>query len=116
MKAILGQRLFSGMLPAAIVLFSATTCAAFADTQHIIIDPGDNALTTEEAKERQEQWDDARNLRKKVNERLEYNFDKHNRVKDLEERCLNSENIHAYWENTTSRCLDRRTGGAIIVP
>ncbi|HGM5452327.1 DUF1283 domain-containing protein [Serratia marcescens] len=32
---------------------------------------------------------------------------------DRQALCVNSENIHAYWESVTGRCLDRTTGREI---
>ncbi|MFZ4215999.1 DUF1283 domain-containing protein [Pantoea endophytica] len=29
---------------------------------------------------------------------------------ELLRRCVSSKNLHAYWESTTKRCLDRTTG------
>ncbi len=115
MKTISHQRLLGGMLPVALLVFSAAIGAA-TRTQHIIIDSGDNALTREEARENQEQWDAQRSLRQKENNRAEKDFDKYDKTVDQQDRCLNSENFNAYWESNTGRCLDRRTGHTIRMP
>ncbi|ACS85685.1 DUF1283 family protein [Musicola paradisiaca] len=83
---------------------------AQAATQHVIIENGNSALSKEAARQSSEQWNDTRNLRRKVNSRAEKEFDKVERAIDGEEKCNASSNFNAYWEAKTSRCLDRRTG------
>ncbi|WP_313159422.1 DUF1283 domain-containing protein, partial [Mixta calida] len=48
--------------------------------------------------------------RKKVNSRVEKEFDKTDRAFDTRDACEQSYNVNAYWEANTLRCLDRRTG------
>ena len=105
----------SGILP--VLLCAVMGCgtmavmpAVQASTQHIVIDNGDNALTKEEARERQQQWDETRSLRQKVNRRVEKEFDKADNAFDTRDKCEQSANLNAYWEPNTLRCLDRRTG------
>ncbi|TKI05682.1 DUF1283 family protein [Martelella alba] len=106
MKKISAQHLLFALLA-----FSGAVGAA---TQHVIIDSGDNALSREHARENQEQWDATRALRGKVNQRVEKDFDKYDNAVDLQEKCANSDNVNAYWEPNTARCLDRRTGRVIL--
>ncbi|WP_455810849.1 DUF1283 family protein [Pseudomonas graminis] len=84
--------------------------SAQARTDRLIISEGDNALTTEQAREQKEQWDATRSLRTKVNKRAEKEFDKADRAFDTKDDCEHSLNVNAYWEPNTLRCLDRRTG------
>ncbi|WP_213989596.1 DUF1283 family protein [Sodalis sp. dw_96] len=115
MKTMPHQRLNRGMLPVVLLVFS--TAAGAADrTQHIIIDSGDNAMSREQARESREQWDGTRRLRNKINNRAEKDFDKYDRTVDLQDRCVNSDNINAYWEPNNGRCLDRRTGRPAMMP
>lgn len=107
MKTISYQRLLGALLLA----FSA---AAGAATQHVIIDSGDNALSRESARESQQQWDATHNLRSKINQRAEKDFDKYDAAVDQQDRCASSENVNAYWEPNTARCLDRRTGRVVM--
>lgn len=74
---------------------------------------GSDALSKQEARQMGEQWDDSRGLRKKVNTRVEKEFDKVDNAIDNQERCQTSQNLNAYWEPNTLRCLDRKTGRAI---
>lgn len=60
-----------------------------------------------------EQWNDTKMLRQKMNQRSEKEFDKQSSSIDNEERCHDSANISAYWESSTQRCLDRKTGRKI---
>ncbi|SFM98705.1 Protein of unknown function [Izhakiella capsodis] len=83
---------------------------AKAETQHIILDSNGNPLIREEAREQKEQWDATRNLRNKINQRVEKQFDKAANGLDKREACESSLNVNAYWEPKTMRCLDRRTG------
>ncbi|QWA13675.1 DUF1283 family protein [Sodalis ligni] len=115
MKTTSHQRLFRGMLPVALLVFSAATGAA-SRSQHIIIDSGDNAMTREEARENREQWDATRSLRNKINSRAEKDFDKYDRTADLRDQCVNSDNLNAYWEPNNGRCLDRGTGRPVMMP
>ncbi|WP_241825888.1 DUF1283 family protein [Izhakiella australiensis] len=94
--------LFAGALP--------LSQLAHADTQHIILDSNGNPLSREEAREQKEQWDATRNLRNKVNQRVEKQFDKAANGLDNRDACESSLNVNAYWEPNTLRCLDRRTG------
>ncbi|MEH0832642.1 DUF1283 family protein [Pectobacterium cacticida] len=84
--------------------------AARADTRHVIIDSGDSALSKEAARQSKEQWDSTHSLRNKINSRVEKEFDKTEKAIDGREKCNASFNVNAYWESTTERCLDRRTG------
>ena len=90
--------------------FLATVTESLAATQHIVIDNGNNAMTKEEARQSQQQWDDTQALRHKINQRAEKEFNKADKAFDTRDKCEKSENLNAYWEPNTLRCLDRRTG------
>jgi Protein of unknown function (DUF1283) len=81
-----------------------------AKTDRLIIDNGNNAISNEEARQSQEQWNDTRMLRNKVNSRVTKEFDKSDRAFDTRDACEKSYNVNAYWEPNTLRCLDRRSG------
>ena len=70
-------------------------------------------MSTEEARQSKEQWNDTKTLRRKVNTRVEKEFDKADRAADDEDRCNDSNNVNAYWSRTP-KCLDRQTGRRII--
>lgn len=98
-------------------LFSLSVWHSAQAAQHIIIDNGNSALSKEEARENSEDWNEKRALRSKINKHLEKRVDKADRDFDkaemaeaLEEKCKASSNFNAYWEASSSRCLDRRTG------
>ncbi|CAO96798.1 DUF1283 family protein [Erwinia tasmaniensis] len=105
------QRLAQATLPLVVLaaLFTATH-SAHAQTDRLIIENGDSALTKEQAREQKEQWDATHRLRGKVNNRVEKEFDKADRAYDNQDNCEQSLNVNAYWEPNTLRCLDRRTG------
>ncbi|MFS2223155.1 DUF1283 family protein [Pantoea sp. B65] len=108
---ILPTRLASAFLPLTLLAAAlAMQPAAMAKTDRLIIENGDNALSSEQARQDKEQWDDTRMLRKKVNSRVEKQFDKSDRAFDTRDACEQSYNVNAYWEANTLRCLDRRTG------
>jgi len=108
---ILHKRLFSALLPMTLLgSMLAFQPVALAKTDRVIIESGNNALSTEQARQDQQQWDDTRMLRKKVNTRVEKEFDKADRAFDSRDACDKSFNVNAYWEPNTLRCLDRRTG------
>ncbi|OBU02660.1 DUF1283 family protein [Morganella psychrotolerans] len=75
-----------------------------------VVSGGDTALEKERARQEKEQWDDTRSLRQKVNRRAEKEFDKGDRAIDVEDACLKSSVVTAYWEPNTQRCLDANTG------
>ncbi|ARJ43710.1 hypothetical protein B1H58_17785 [Pantoea alhagi] len=107
-------RLAVALLP--FTLFSAlalSSASAQARTERLIIENGSNALSNEEARQNKEQWDDTRMLRKKLNSRVEKEFDKTDRAFDSRDACEKSYNVNAYWEANTLRCLDRRTGRTV---
>ncbi|PVZ86642.1 hypothetical protein C9426_14565 [Serratia sp. S1B] len=118
MKPIFIQRLMRGILPVAMVMLAgawqapvfAASCAQGATCVTV---NGSSAMSNEEARQSKEQWDATRSLRNKVNARVEKEFDKADRAIDDEERCDNSYNVNAYWEPTTRKCLDRKTGRPI---
>ncbi|CFQ27544.1 DUF1283 family protein [Yersinia bercovieri] len=70
-------------------------------------------MSKEQARQSQQQWDDNHRLRNKVNSRVEKNFDKFDRAEDAKDSCNRSENLNAYWEPNTERCLDRLSGRQI---
>ncbi|WP_034919142.1 MULTISPECIES: DUF1283 family protein [Erwinia] len=93
-------------------LFSMNGIAQ-AQTDRLIIDNGNNALSNEQARQEKEQWDQTHMLRRKVNTRVEKEFDKADRAYDNRDSCEQSANVNAYWEPNTLRCLDRRSGRLI---
>lgn len=96
-----------------LVLFGALASfqqTAEARTDRLIIQDGDSSLTKEQARQEKEQWDETHRLRSKVNQRVEKNFDKADRAIDTRDACEQSLNVNAYWEPSTLRCLDRRSG------
>lgn len=90
--------------------------SANTNTSKLIIENGSTATSNEEARQRKEQWNDTRTLRQKENRRTEKNFDKTDRAYDTRDACEKSYNVNAYWEPNTLRCLDRRTGRAVVAP
>lgn len=105
------KNLFSALLAA--VLTSSVLLAApqaVAKTDRVIIEDGNSAASNEAARQSQEQWNDTKNLRGKVNTRVEKEFDKADKAFDTRDSCEKSYNVNAYWEPNTLRCLDRRTG------
>lgn len=108
------------MLPAALwVLTAYLPVTALADTCNqggtciSVGGSGTGTLSNEQARQSKEQWDESRSLRKKINSRSEKEFDKDDKATDDEERCNDSYNVNAYWEPTTLKCLDRKTGRVI---
>ena len=84
-----------------------------ANTSKLIIESGDSAQSRQNAAMDKEQWNDTRNLRQKVNTRVEKEWDKEDVAFDARDKCQQSANMNAYWEPNTLRCLDRRTGRAL---
>ena len=101
-----------------ITIFSLTvaifTSSAYADTQKLIIESGDNAQSRQRAEMEKDQWKDTRTLRQKQNDRAEKEWDKKDAAIDDSYACQTSENLQAYWEPNTRRCLDRRTGRPVV--
>ncbi|EOL8955848.1 DUF1283 family protein [Cronobacter dublinensis] len=95
------------------LLTGALTSVAYAQTDKLIIESGDNARTRQDAAMDKEQWNDTRSLRQKVNKRAEKEWDKADVAFDAQDNCEKSANLNAYWEPNTLRCLDRRTGRVI---
>ena len=85
-----------------------------ADTQKLIIESGDNAQSRQRAEMERDQWKDTRTLRQKQNDRAEKEWDKKDAAIDDSYACQTSENLQAYWEPNTRRCLDRRTGRPVV--
>ena len=77
--------------------FFATANHSLAATQHIVIDSGDNAMTKEDARQSQQQWNDTQALRHKMNQRAEKEFNKADKAFDTRDKCEQSENRNAYW-------------------
>ena len=105
------KKLFPALL-AAVMTSSVLLAApmASAQTDKLIIENGNSAASNEAARQSKEQWNDTRNLRNKVNTRVEKEFDKADKAFDTRDSCEKSYNVNAYWEPNTLRCLDRRTG------
>jgi len=108
------KKLFSVLL-AGVLTSSALLAAplASAQTDRLIIENGNSASSNEAARQSKEQWNDTRNLRNKVNTRVEKEFDKADKAFDTRDSCEKSYNVNAYWEPNTLRCLDRRTGRTV---
>lgn len=87
---------------------------AQADTQKLIIESGDNAQSRQRAEMERDQWRDSRKLRQKQNVRAEKEWDKKDAAIDDSYDCQTSDNIYAYWEPNTRRCLDSRTGRPVL--
>ncbi len=100
----------AAMLTLGAGMMSAT---ANADTNKLIIESGDSAQSRQQATMEKEQWNDTRNLRHKVNSRVEKECDKADVAYHARDNCQQSANLNAYWEENTLRCLDRRTGRPI---
>lgn len=113
MNTIPTQRLLGGLLALGLMAYAGTGIAASNTTQHIVID---TARSREAARQSQEQWNATHMLRNKVNTRVEKDFDRYDQAVDLQEKCNSSQNVNAYWEPNTSRCLDRRTGRSLLAP
>ena len=111
MNNTLSKRLcLTAMLTLAAVVY---TSSSFAETSKLIIESGDSAQSRQQAAMEKEQWNDTRNLRHKVNTRVEKEWDKADAAIDSRDKCEQSANINAYWEPNTLRCLDRRTGRTV---
>ncbi|ORM68964.1 DUF1283 family protein [Pantoea rwandensis] len=108
------KKLFSVLL-AGVLTSSALLAAplASAQTDRLIIENGNSASSNEAARQSKEQWNDTKNLRGKVNTRVEKEFDKADKAFDTRDSCEKSYNVNAYWEPNTLRCLDRRTGRTV---
>ncbi|MFD3248609.1 DUF1283 family protein [Rahnella aquatilis] len=115
-------RLTRSVLPVALLVMTAawqapalaaTNCAGgtcvFGGT-------GNDAMTNEEARQSKEQWNETQRLRAMKNQRNEKDFSKYDNSIDLRDKCEASQNINAYWEPNTERCLDRRTGRQLLAP
>ena len=72
-------------------------------------------MSTEEARQSKEQWNDTKTLRHKVNTRVEKEFDKADRAADDEDRCNDSNNVNAYWEPDTRKCRIARPGVGLFL-
>lgn len=92
------------------------TAGATAKTDRLVIESGDNAQSRQSAAMDKEQWNTTRTLRNKVNARTEKEWDKADNAFDIRDKCEKSQNLNAYWEPKTLRCLDRRTGRSLLAP
>ncbi|TCV99797.1 DUF1283 domain-containing protein [Biostraticola tofi] len=114
MKILPFPGLLYSVLAAALCSISASSLAATTNSnQHIIIDSG---TSIESSRQNKEQWNATQSLRSKVNQRVEKDFDQYDRSVDLQQKCTNSDNLNAYWESNSGRCLDRRTGRSLMAP
>lgn len=103
----MNKKLLITILTLTVAIF---TSSAYADAQKLIIESGDNAQSRQRAEMEKDQWKDTRTLRQKQNDRAEKEWDKKDAAIDDSYACQTSENLQAYWEPNTRRCLDRRTG------
>lgn len=109
------KKLFSALLATALTSgVLLTVPMASAQTDRLIIENGNSAISNEDARQSKELWDDTHRLRNKVNTRVEKEFDKADRAFDTRDSCEKSDNVNAYWEPGTLRCLDRRTGRPVM--
>lgn len=107
------KRLSLALLPLAFSAAALLCAPAQAQTNKLVIESGDSALSRQQAAMEKEQWNDTRSLRHKVNRRVEKEWDKTDAAFDDRDSCEKSANLNAYWEPNTLRCLDRRTGRVI---
>ncbi|KJV47591.1 MULTISPECIES: DUF1283 family protein [Pantoea] len=108
------KNLFSLLLTVTLTCGALLTAPlASAQTDRLIIENGNSASSNEAARQSKEQWNDTKNLRNKVNTRVEKEFDKTDKAFDTRDSCEKSYNVNAYWEPNTLRCLDRRTGRTV---
>lgn len=116
MKTRLTQRLLPIAMLALFGIWHASTLAATCSqgSTCVTVDgKGSGAMSTEQARQSKEQWNETKTLRHKVNTRVEKEFDKADRASDDEDRCNDSANVNAYWEPNTRKCLDRQSGRRI---
>lgn len=118
MKSLSVQRLIGKVLPISMLILmgswqASALAASCTQGSTCVTVNGDSAMSKEQASQSKEQWNDTHSLRRKVNTRVEKEFDKVDRAIDDEESCNNSYNVNAYWESTTRKCLDRQTGRPI---
>ncbi|ATM95861.1 Protein of uncharacterised function (DUF1283) [Yersinia frederiksenii] len=114
-------RLIRAFLPVAVLalpltwqtpaLAQSATCTQ--GSTCVSVGGNNDPMSKEQARQSQQQWDDTHRLRNKVNNRVEKNFDKYDRAEDAKDNCDRSENLNAYWEPNTERCLDRLSGRQI---
>lgn len=114
-------RLMRVLLPAAVLalplawqtaaLAQSATCTG--SSTCVSVGGNNDPMSKEQARQSQQQWDETHRLRNKVNSRVEKNFDKYDRAEDAKDNCDRSENLNAYWEPNTQRCLDRLSGRQI---
>jgi hypothetical protein len=77
---------------------------------------GNDAINNEDARQSKEQWNDTQELRRSINQRATKSFNKFDQAVDLRDKCQASQNLNAYWEPNSERCLDRRTGRQLLAP
>ncbi|AJJ12204.1 hypothetical protein CH64_571 [Yersinia rohdei] len=114
-------RLMRALLPvAALVLPLTWQAPAMAQSANctqgstcVSVGGNNDPMSKEQARQSQQQWDENQRLRGKVNNRVEKNFDKYDHAEDMKDNCDRSENLNAYWEPNTQRCLDRLSGRKI---
>ncbi|EMH4161036.1 DUF1283 family protein [Pluralibacter gergoviae] len=112
MKVTLSKRIcLAAMLALGAAAYSV---GASAESNRLVIESGDSAQSRQNAAMDKEQWNDTRSLRKKVNTRVEKEWDKADVAFDTRDKCEKSTNLNAYWEPHTLRCLDRQTGRPLI--
>ncbi|WP_145544038.1 DUF1283 family protein [Yersinia frederiksenii] len=114
-------RLIRAFLPVAVLalpltwqtpaLAQSATCTQ--GSTCVSVGGNNDPMSKEQARQSQQQWDDTHRLRNKVNSRVEKNFDKYDRAEDAKDNCDRSDNLKAYWEPNTERCLDRLSGRQI---
>lgn len=116
MKLISVQRLIRGVLPVVMLMLAGPVLAATCtqgSTCVTVDGSGGSAMSNEQARQSKEQWNETKSLRSKINIRNEKEFDKTDRAINDEDRCNNSYSVNAYWEPTSRKCLDRKSGRPI---
>lgn len=110
MKRVHFRHFLAAALPLILLGAVAATPSASANTNRLVIESGDSALSRQQAAMEKEQWNDTRSLRQKINRRAEKEWDRVDGAFDNRDSCLKSSNLNAYWEPNTRRCMDRQTG------
>ncbi len=122
MNTMFMTRMTRRLLPVALLVMAAswqvsaqaaTNCAG---GTCVFSGSGNDAMNNENARQSKEQWNDTQQLRRAINQRATKSFNKFDQAVDLRDKCQASQNLNAYWEPNTERCLDRRTGRQLLAP
>lgn len=122
MNITVTSRLLRRMLPVALLVLSGTwQIAAHAETNCaggtcVFGSNGNSSVNNEEARQSKEQWNATRTLREQNINRQVLDNANYDNAQARHDSCAASRNLNAYWEPTTARCLDRRTGKELLAP